>query len=208
MADIFDEIDEDLKKDRAQQLWAQYGKYVIGICAVVILAVGGHQGYGIYSANQMKKAADIYHSALNADDVISSLNNNVDDLTDGYKMLARFQIAAAQASAGDHADAQASYSALAEDKGIAPLYRQFAQLLSVMNAPADTSAETLQDRLAPLINAAGTWQGLALEQSASLDLQTGNINAAKTKLEQIVKLTEIPQSLRQRAQRMLDILNT
>jgi hypothetical protein len=76
-----------------------------------------------------------------------------------------------------------------------------------MNAPADSSAQNLQDRLAPLIGAAGTWQGLALEQSAGLDLQTGKVDAAKAKLEQIIKLTEIPQSLRQRAQRILDILN-
>jgi len=191
MADIFDEIDEELKKDRAQLLWARYGKYVISACVVVILAVGSHQGYGIYSANQIEKAADLYHSSLKADDVVSSLNNNVNELTDGYKMLARFQIAAAEAEAGDYAAAQASYIALAEDKSIEPLYQQFAQLLSVMNAPADTSAQSLQERLAPLIGAAGTWQGLALEQSAGLDL----------------KLTEIPQSLRQRAQRMLDILN-
>lgn len=207
MADIFDEIDEELKKDRAQLLWARYGKYVIGACAAVILAVGGHQGYGIYSANQIEKAADLYHSSLKADDVISSLNNNVDELTGGYKMLARFQIAAAEARAGDHAAAQASYIALSEDKNIDPLYQQFAQLLSVMNAPADSSAQSLQDRLAPLIGAAGTWQGLALEQSAGLDLQTGKVDAAKAKLEQIIKLTEIPQSLRQRAQRILDILN-
>lgn len=207
MADIFDEIDEELKKDRAELLWARYGKYVIGACLVVVLAVGGHQGYGIYSTKQIEKSADLYHTSLKADDVISSLNNNVNELTDGYQMLARFQIAAAEARAGDHAAAQASYSALAEDKNIDPLYQQFAQLLSVMNAPADSSVQSLQDRLAPLISAAGTWQGLALEQSAGLDLQTGKVDAAKTKLEQIVKLTEIPQSLRQRAQRMLDILN-
>lgn len=207
MADIFDEIDEELKKDRAELLWARYGKYVIGACLAVVLAIVGHQGYSIYSAKQIEKAADLYHTSLKADDVISSLNNNIDELTDGYQMLARFQIAAAEARAGDYVAAQASYSALAEDKNIAPLYRQFAQLLSVMNAPADSSVQSLQDRLAPLISAAGTWQGLALEQSASLDLQIGKIDAAKTKLEQIVKLTEIPQSLRQRAQRMLDIIN-
>ena len=208
MADIFDEIDEELKKDRAQELWARYGKYVIGACMAVVVAVGGHQGYNIYSDNQIQKAADLYHTSLKADDVISSLNNNAGELTDGYNMLARFQIAAAEAKAGDHAAAQASYDALAEDKNIEPLYRQFAQLLAVMNAPADASVESLQDRLAPLIGAAGTWQGLALEQSAGLDLQSAKPDAAKAKLEQIIKLTEIPQSLRQRAQRMLDILNS
>ena len=29
MADIFDEINEDLKRDQMQELWSRYGKYVI-----------------------------------------------------------------------------------------------------------------------------------------------------------------------------------
>ena len=35
MADIFDEIDEDLKRDQMQVLWARYGKIVI-VTVVVI----------------------------------------------------------------------------------------------------------------------------------------------------------------------------
>ena len=36
MADIFDEIDEELKRDRTQELWAKYGKYVIAAAAAVV----------------------------------------------------------------------------------------------------------------------------------------------------------------------------
>ena len=31
MADIFDEIDEDLKRDHMQLLWARYGKIVMAV---------------------------------------------------------------------------------------------------------------------------------------------------------------------------------
>ncbi len=31
MADIFDEIEEELKQDRLNSLWAKYGKYLIGL---------------------------------------------------------------------------------------------------------------------------------------------------------------------------------
>ena len=37
MADIFDEIDEELKRDRTQELWTKYGKYVIAAAAAVVL---------------------------------------------------------------------------------------------------------------------------------------------------------------------------
>ena len=35
MADIFDEIDEELKRDRTQELWTKYGKYVMAAAAAV-----------------------------------------------------------------------------------------------------------------------------------------------------------------------------
>ena len=39
MADIFDEIDEDLKRDQMQLLWARYGKIVLAAVATIVLLV-------------------------------------------------------------------------------------------------------------------------------------------------------------------------
>ena len=36
MADIFDEIDEDLKRDQIQILWARYGKIVMAVVAAIV----------------------------------------------------------------------------------------------------------------------------------------------------------------------------
>ena len=43
MADIFDEIDEELKQDRAKQVWARYGKYALSAAAAVVLGIGASQ---------------------------------------------------------------------------------------------------------------------------------------------------------------------
>ncbi len=45
MADIFDEINEELKQDRQAVLWQRYGKYVIAVAVLVIAVVGARQGY-------------------------------------------------------------------------------------------------------------------------------------------------------------------
>ena len=45
MADIFDEVEDDLKRDRMQLLWSKYGKYVIVAAVLVIAGVAGRQGY-------------------------------------------------------------------------------------------------------------------------------------------------------------------
>ena len=56
MADIFDEIDEELKKDKAQLLWARYGKFVIAAVAAVILAVGSAQASRLGKLKQAETA--------------------------------------------------------------------------------------------------------------------------------------------------------
>ena len=96
------------------------------------------------------------------------------DLTDGYEMLAQFRVAAAMADDGDSDGAVANYMMLAENKSIKPLYQQAALLLAVMNAPDGTDPKQSQDQLAPLTATPGPWQGLALEQSAALDLEKNN----------------------------------
>lgn len=208
MADIFDEIDEDLKRDRAQELWARYGKFVIAAAAAVVLAVGSLQGYKTWTQSRAESAANAYQAALASESVVAALDATLPELTDGYTMLAQFRIAGEKAAAGDLADAETGYLALSNDKSIAPLYQQAALLLSVMSAPAEADTKELQDRLAPLVSAAGPWQGLAMELSAALDLKTGDRAAAMSKIESLLTLPEISPELRQRANQLLIILKS
>ena len=207
MADIFDEIDEELKRDRTQELWTKYGKYVMAAAAAVVLGVGASQGFGAWQRSQAEASANLYHQALAADDARVQLQNTVDGLTDGYALLARFSIAAAFAEEGDMLAAEQAYDALASDGSIPPLYQQAAQLMAVMNAPDDSDTDALQERLAPLVDA-GPWQPLALELSAALHLKAGDRATAIATLETLIDLAETPNELRQRASRLVEVLNS
>ena len=208
MADIFDEIDEELKKDKAQLLWARYGKFVIAAVAAVILAVGSAQGFKAWKTKQAETAANTYQLAVDSDDVVASLSQAMADLTDGYEMLAQFRVAAAKAADGDSDGAVADYMMLAENKAIKPLYQQAALLLAVMNARDGTDPKLSQDQLAPLTATLGPWQGLALEQSAALDLEKNDPAAALEKFESILGLAELSPELRQRASQLVTILKS
>ena len=208
MADIFDEINEDMKRDRAQQVWARYGKYVVGTALAVIAVVGGIQGFDSWKRSQAQAAATLYYQSLAAEDAPAALSDVMSDLTSGYALMGRFQLAAGLAAGGDLGGAEAAYDALAADTSIAPLYQQAALLMAVMNAPEGSDAGALQDKLAPLVDADGPWQPLALELSVALDLQSGNKVAALTKLEVLEKLETAPNELRQRAARLSGVLNS
>jgi hypothetical protein len=207
MADIFDEVNEDLKRDQMQKLWSRYGKYVILAVSLVVLSVGGRQGYITWQDRQAKAAATAFHNALAADDVKAALTAELDHLSPGYAMLTRFRIAAAQASAEDYAASEAGYLALSTDPAVRQLYQQAAILLSVMNAPVSRSADELVTRLVVLEGQAGPWQAMALEQAAGLALRTGDRKTAVAKYETLANLSDTPPNVRQRASQMLKILN-
>ena len=206
MADIFDEVDEELKRDQMQVLWARYGKYLIAAVSIVVLGVAARQGYVAWQVNQVETAAATYHKALQSDDLVTAMADVDDDLTAGYQMLTSFRIAAALAAKKDFAAAEAAYLALAGNVDIGPLYQQAALLLSVMNAPDNRDLTTLRDRLARLEGAAGPWQAMALEQAAGVALRAGDRAAALVKYEALAGLSEIPADMRQRASRLVDIL--
>ncbi|MEI9929239.1 MAG: hypothetical protein WDM89_01380 [Rhizomicrobium sp.] len=43
MSDIFHEVEEDVRRERFEKLWKQYGDYAVAALAVVILAIAGLQ---------------------------------------------------------------------------------------------------------------------------------------------------------------------
>ena len=206
MADIFDEVNEDLKRDHMQKLWSRLGKYVILVVSIVVLGVGGRQGYTTWQDHKAATAATAYHNALGTDDLKTALTAELDQLSSGYSMLAKFRIAAAQALAEDYAAAEESYLALSTDPAVKQLYQQAAILLSVMNAPMNRSADELATRLAVLESQAGPWQAMALEQAAGLALRGGDRKTAVTKYTTLAGLPDTPPGVRQRASQMLKIL--
>ena len=206
MADIFDEIDEDLKRDQMQMLWARYGKIVMAVVAAIVLLVALRQGYTAWQTSQSEASASAYQQALKSDDVVAALEAGRKQLTDGYAMLAQFQIAAAQAAADDFTASEASYLALASDASLDPLYQQAASLLSVMVAPQDADVAALAARLSDLETASGPWQAMALETGAGLALRAGNTDAAVAKYKRLMDMADVPAGMRQRAERMIVML--
>ena len=206
MADIFDEIDEDLKRDQMQLLWARYGKIVMAAVAAIVLLVALRQGYAAWQTSQAEASASAYQQALKSDDIVAALEAQRGQLTNGYAMLAQFQIAAEQAASDDFAAAEASYLALASDASLDPMYQQAATLLSVMVAPQDTDVSALESRLSELEAAAGPWQAMALETGAGLALRNGNKDAAVAKYKRLAEMADVPAGMRQRAERMIVML--
>ena len=63
MANIFNEVDEDIRKERYQNLWRKYGKYLVGLILSVILIFSINQYLQSKNIKDNKKLLEIYFSA-------------------------------------------------------------------------------------------------------------------------------------------------
>ena len=206
MADIFDEIDEEIKQDRISALWSRYGIYLMIGSALIVATVVFAQTYKHWQKGQNERAAVTFYQAITDDDVLGALDAGRDEFTDGYSMLADFKMASEFATSGNMQAAEDTYLKIAETENIKPLYRHLALLMAAMNVPESRSADDIIDMLKPLTDKAGPLQGLALEVAAGADVKAGRLSAAIEKLSQIEQLADISGALRQRSAELKNIL--
>jgi len=211
VADIFREIDEELRQDRAAKLWKQYGKFVLAFAVLIVLAVAGYQGWQQYRASQRLADSARYGAALElvregkhkeARDLFAAIAR---EASTGYAGLACLQEAGMQVRLGDLAGAAAAYEAISADTRIEDPLRRLALLQSVQLRVDDASADprVLIGRLAPLAEGRGAWRSSALELMAILALRAGDQAAARGHLQRLADDLEAPEGLRARATELL-----
>jgi hypothetical protein len=212
VADIFREVDEDLRRERAEKLWQKYGGYVVGAALGIVLTTAGYVGWQNYTESRRIAEGDRYAAALalvrpgqetaGAD----ALARAAEETSIGYATLARLREATLRAEAGDLAQAVAILDALAADDDIETVYRDLAVLLSVMHQMNGGDQATLGERLAPLTADANPWRFSALEVSGLLAFRSGDRTGARETFARLADDAASPPGIRARAAEMLAIL--
>jgi hypothetical protein len=212
VSDIFQEVDEELRRENFAKLWARYGKYVIVLAVLVVLATAGVVQWRHYQQHQRETEGARYVGALNlaqqgkdkdAADAFAALAR---DSGGGRAMLARLQEAALKARAGDTAGAIAAYDALANDGSAEPVFRDLASLLAAQESLKDGDPKAIIAKLAPLTSADNPWHPSALELTALAQLKAGDRTAARATYQRLADDLTAPQGLRARATEMLTAL--
>ncbi len=210
MSDIFDEVDEDLRADRAQRFLKRYGSWIGAAMLLVVAAVGGLQGWRWYQDRQAVKAAETFLAAstaaaatgADAKAVADRFGATAADAPAGYRTLARLR-AAALLVGPDAPAALAQYDQLSRDSAVEPLYRDLATLLWGLHGLGVTEPAQIESRLAPLAVAGNPWHASAREVRALAALQRGDAAAARQGLEALANDVTAPQGVRERAGRLL-----
>ncbi len=212
MADIFKEVDEDLRRENLGQLWKKYGLYLMGLAAMVVLAVAGVQGWRAYDLDQRGQLSDRYGAArelAQGGEAAAGLDAMI-DMSEvaggGYAGLAAFEEARLRVESGDTAGAIAVWDRIADGSGLGPGFKEAATLFSVLHQIDSGDSPALRARLQPLATDSQPFRSTARELLAVIALGEGDIAAARTLYTQISDDRQAPAGLRQRATQMLAAL--
>lgn len=215
MADIFDEVNEDLRAERARRFAARYGALGFGL---VLLAVAGVAGWQVWHGRQVKQAETVASDFLGAmhgtapspagavaadPAALAVFDRLAAEGPDGYRTLARLRDAAARASSGDLPGALGMWDQLASDSAADPILRQLASLLWAQHQVDAGPAEAVDARLQTLMAPDGPYRALALEARAWLMLRTGAKAQAQAILQGLAKDPAVTEGVRGRANGLL-----
>lgn len=214
MGDIFREIDEELRQDKFDKLWREYGRYVITGAVLIVLGVAGVSGWRQYQESQRLAdgarfaAAKALSDDDKTEDALALFASLARESGTSYGTLARFHEAALSARNGDAEAAVAVYDGLAAETDVDAPLRDLATILSasVLANSSSPDGAAIGDRLRPLIDAGGPWRHSALEILATLAHRSGDVANAKELFKRIVDDIESPRGLRARAAQMLAIM--
>ena len=212
MADIFDEVGEDLRKERYEKLWKRYGRLGIGVAVAVVLAVAGYQAWRSYDQSQRLARSDSFAAAMKlveTGDNAGALNALADIAGEGekgYGLLASFERARLLVESGDVGGAIAIWDRVAESDAAGEIFQAVATLQSVMHQLDSGDPAELEARLAPLTATGEPFRPSAVELTALLAIRQGDRARAR---EQYVILSDdptVPAGLRRRATQMIAAL--
>jgi hypothetical protein len=198
VVDIFDEVQEDLRAERAEKLLKKYAGLIIAVAVAIVAAAAGWQMWSRHQNQQDAAAASRFVAAQDANDQ-AAFDQIAANGPEGYKTLARLRAAALKADAGDLQGAESMLSAVASDSSADSLLRDYASLIAASRQLDHGDPAQIAARLKPLAEPGNPWSSLAREQLAVLDLRQGKVDDARKALQALAIDIGAPAGVRARA---------
>jgi hypothetical protein len=211
MSDIFREVDEEVRRDKAEEFWKKYQNYILAVAVLIVLAAAGYRFYQDQRLKAAQAAGALFEQALEQDhngkgaDAIAALTKVAAEAPSGYKILARLAQAAVL-SKSDPKGAIAAYDALAQDSSIGALFQDAARLRAALLRMDSGEVDNAKTALEALAAPAGAYRHTAREMLGVIALNAGDMDGAGKWLDMVVRDAEAPSGVRGNAQALLGIV--
>jgi hypothetical protein len=211
VSELFDEVDEDVRRDQLKKLWDQYSIYIVAGALLIIASVGGWRGYQYLEAKKAAEAGSAFDKAVE----LSEQNKHTEaeaafaDLAakapSGYRVLARLRMAA-EVGSRDPLAAAKMFDDIAADRSVGAPEQDLARVRAAQLLLETSTYPNMRQRLEASAAPGATFRHTARELLALSAWHANDMTAARQWLDQIANDGETPPSLRSRAEALQALL--
>jgi hypothetical protein len=212
VSDIFQEVDEEVRRDRLKKLWERYGTYMIAACVLVVAGVGAWRGYEWWETKKAAESGAAFEQAVTLaqsgkpQEAEAAFAKLATAGTAGYRVLARLR-EAAELAATDPKTAVKAYDEIAADKGAGQVIQDLATLRAgFLLVDTDPYAD-IRSRLEPLTGPERPFRYGARELLALSAWKQGDMGAARNWADMIVTDPQAPPGARSRAELLSELVS-
>lgn len=204
MADIFHEVDEEVRREWLKKLWDRYSIYLIALAVLIVAGMSAWRGYEYWMAKKAAAAGAAFEAAAalseqgKYDEAEGAFAKVAAEAPAGYRVLARMRTANALAQVKP-ADAVKAYDELSADASIDSTWQDLAAVRAGMLLVDTASLADMRRRLDPLAEPSRSFRHTARELLALSAWRNRDLAAARRYLDMIATDAETPPGTRARA---------
>ncbi|WP_024509906.1 tetratricopeptide repeat protein [Bradyrhizobium sp. ARR65] len=211
MSELFDEVDEEVRREQLKRLWDKYSILIIGVALLIIAAVGGWRGYQYFEAKKAAEAGEAFNKAIELSEqgkhteAEAAFADLAAKAPGGYRTLARFRAAAEEASRDPKAAAK-MFDEVAADGSVGAELQALARIRAGGLLVDSASYSEMKQRLEADTAPGATFRHSARELLALSAWRANDSAATRQWLDMIALDGDTPPGLRSRAQALQALL--
>jgi hypothetical protein len=211
VSELFDEVNEDVRREQLKKLWDKYSIYIVAGALLIVAAVGGWRGYQYVEAKKAAEAGVVFDKAVELSEANkhseaeAAFNSLAATAPSGYRLLARLR-AAGEVASHDPKAAAKLYDDIAADRSVSALDQELARVRSAGLLLETSTYPDMLARLEPSAAAGASFRHSARELLALSAWRANDTTAARKWLDMIANDAETPPGLRSRAEALQALL--
>jgi len=211
VADIFQEVDEEVRREQLQKLWQRYGNLIIAGCILIVAAVGAWRGYEWWQAKKAGESGAAFENAVTLaeagkhQEAEAAFAKLAVDGSAGYRTLARLR-EAAELARTDRNTAVKAFDDIAADKNAGQIIQDLAAVRAGFLLVDTAPYSEMRERLEPLTAADRTFRHSARELLALSAWKSGDMTAARQWADMIITDPQSPDGTRSRAEVLSELI--
>jgi len=211
VSELFDEVDEDVRREQLKKLWDRYSIYIVAGALLIVAAVGGWRGYEYLEAKKAAEAGSAFDAAVE----LSEQNKHAEaeaaftklaaTAPSGYRTLARLR-AATEIASRDPQAAVKMYDDIAADRSVGAAEQDLAKIRAAGLLLETATYPNMLQRLETAATPQATFRHSARELLALSAWRANDTAATRQWLDMIANDGETPSGLRSRAEALQALL--